>query len=64
MNGGDDFQEIGEKTGLLQRVPYDPEQHGEEVEADPGDLIYILTNLGRSCLEKKEPRGSAAEHPS
>lgn len=63
MDGGEDVQEIGEKTGLLQQVPYDPEQHGD-VEAETGDLIYVLTDFGRSCLEKKEPRSSAAKHPS
>lgn len=64
MAGGNDVQELGEKVGLLQRVPYDPETHDEDVVADPDDLIYVLTDFGRSCLEKKEPRGSAAEHPS
>lgn len=64
MDGGNDIQELGEKTRLLQRVPYDPETHGENVIADPGDLIYVLTDLGRSCLEKKDPRDFAVDHPS
>ena len=50
---GYEFQEIGEKAGLLHQVPFDPEVHGEGVEADRGELIFVLTDLGRSCVQEK-----------
>lgn len=45
-NGGDDldrFQVLDRmvETGLAHQVPYDPDQHGEIEDAEPGDLIYV-----------------------
>ncbi len=51
MDGGD-IQALGEKLGLLREVPYDPQVHGEDVEADPGDTIYVRAyeDAGRRIL--------------
>lgn len=38
---GDDFMPLAEKHGLAQRVPYDPEKHGE-IEAEEGDFIWFI----------------------
>jgi len=35
------FQEWAHEVGLLFQVAYDPKIHGEDIEADEGDLIYI-----------------------
>jgi len=50
---GFDFEELGEKAGLLCRAPYDPEKHGEEVEAEPGEFIYVCSALGAACMVKE-----------
>ena len=41
---GDEWSEdvlpLAERAGLCSRVIYDPEKHGEGIEADPGDEIW------------------------
>jgi hypothetical protein len=52
---GDEWSEVvlplAERAGLCNRVTYDPEKHGEEIEAEPGDTIWwwgedIIPNIG------------------
>jgi hypothetical protein len=50
--GPDEIQEWGFELGLLEETIYDPEKHGE-IEADPGDTIYVDSELGRAILGKK-----------
>jgi hypothetical protein len=41
---GDEWSEdvlpLAERAGLCVRVEYDPEKHGEGIEAEPGDTIW------------------------
>jgi hypothetical protein len=40
---GSAVQEIGERTGVLLKTKYDPDQHGEcEYDAEPGDDWFVL----------------------
>jgi len=41
-----DFVDFAEEIGLLMQVPYNPEVHGE-MDVEPGDRIYVMTDLGR-----------------
>jgi hypothetical protein len=34
------------ELGLFERVEYDPDKHGEIDDAEPGDIILHVTNLG------------------
>lgn len=36
----EDVLPLAEKAGLCARVEYDPEKHGEGIEAEPGDEIW------------------------
>ena len=47
-----DFEEIGAKAGLVERVIYDPDMHGEIEAAEPGDQIWVPTELGRAALKE------------
>jgi len=47
-----DFEEIGVKTGLVERVVYDPDTHGEIEAAEPGDRVWVPTELGRAALRE------------
>ena len=47
-----DFEEIGAKTGLVERVIYDPDMHGEIEAAEPGDQIWVPTELGRAAYKE------------
>jgi hypothetical protein len=40
---GADVQELALKYGLIQPAIYDPERHGHNVEAEPGDEIFEFT---------------------
>jgi hypothetical protein len=40
-DAGEDFMPLAEKHGLAQRVPYDPETHGE-IDADEGVMIWWI----------------------
>lgn len=46
---GDEWSEavmpIAVQAGIAERVPYDPEMHGEGVEAEPGDEIWVWLPL-------------------
>jgi hypothetical protein len=42
-----DIQEVAEKHGLLARKPHDPKEDGEVDYAEPGDEIYVFTDLLR-----------------
>lgn len=37
---GPDCQEWAHEVGLFERVPFDPEKHGD-VDAEPGYMIYV-----------------------
>ena len=36
----EEIMEIAQKNGLAKRVEYDPEKHGENIEASPGGKIW------------------------
>lgn len=48
-----DFQEWAGEAGLLEPVNYDPAQHGE-LDAEPGDIIYVLTPTARAAMDAAE----------
>jgi hypothetical protein len=42
---GADIQEAAEKHGLIRRKPHDPKDDGEVDYAEPGDDIFVFTEL-------------------
>ena len=36
----EDILPIAQRCGLCERVPYAPEIHGDDVELEPGDIIW------------------------
>lgn len=43
---GETIQSIGEKTGVMVRVKYDPGIHGEsEYDCEPGDDWFVLNPI-------------------
>jgi hypothetical protein len=38
--GDEDIMEIAVRNGLAKKVPYDPELHGDVLEAEPGQSIW------------------------
>lgn len=49
---GCDVQEWMVECGLVDQVDYDPEKH-PNVEADDGDVIYVLRDDVRALLPKE-----------
>ena len=45
----EDVMPLAVEAGLARRTPYDPEEHGEGLEAEPGDEIWYW-NVPRSAL--------------
>ena len=43
----EDILPLAEKAGLCRRVKYDPDLHGEDMEADPGDVIWFWGKEGK-----------------
>lgn len=41
-------------VGLIQRVPYNPEKHGDNIDADPGEEIWLLTPRAIEAAESPE----------
>lgn len=54
---------MAEKAGLATRAQYDPDEHGEGIEADPGDEIWLWTPVeelsGNSGEVKREQQQTA-----
>lgn len=47
------IQELATGAGLVEWDNYDPERHGEDVDAEPGEPFWRLTELGK-LLDKQE----------
>lgn len=56
LDGGT-IQSLGEELRLLEREPYDPDEHGESVNADPGDEIFTLVDDVRAALNPPGGQG-------
>jgi hypothetical protein len=41
---GGAVQDAAERHGLIVRTVYDPERHGDGIEADAGDEIFVLAD--------------------
>lgn len=41
----EDVMPLAVQAGIAERVPYDPEIHGEGVESEPGDEIWVWLPL-------------------
>ena len=37
----DDIMPLAVEAGLAERAPYDPMEHGQDIEAEPGDEIWV-----------------------
>jgi len=49
-------QDSMEKFGLLDRVAYDPDVHGDVIDyADPGDDILVFSDLGKAAALASAP---------
>lgn len=51
-----EVEESLESFGLLERADYDPKIHGE-MECEPGDYIFIVTELGQSIRDRCNDTG-------
>lgn len=45
-----DFYEMGERAGLLEQKPYDPEKHGYVEAAEPGEMIYVKVKRAHNLV--------------
>jgi hypothetical protein len=55
------IQDTAEELGLIQKVPYDPDKHGDsEFEAEPGDDWFVLTDAVAALSDTSTVRGGDA----
>lgn len=51
---GGDIQNEAERLGLVVPTEYDPAIHGDNIDADPGDRIYVFAPWLRAAAEGGE----------
>lgn len=58
--GGIDAWDVHEKmkeAGLIHCEPYDPKKHGDEIDSEIRDEIWILSDLGKELMKLERDNG-------
>jgi hypothetical protein len=47
---GEELMSMAVDLGLAHMAPYDPVKHGEDIDAEPGDEIYVFSPPDKSAV--------------